>query len=94
MPVGSDLLPSGGAILGSVPALRRLRRLRGMTQQELAAAAGVHVDTIHDLERGAAREPRPTTMRRIAQALGVGIGDVDEFVVEREPPAPRAPARS
>jgi transcriptional regulator with XRE-family HTH domain len=65
-----------------VPALRHLRRLRGLTQEELAAAAGVSAETISFLERGA-REPRPHTMRRIAQALGVRIQDVTEFATER-----------
>ena len=65
-----------------MPPLRQLRRLKGWTQQELADAAGLALDTISDLERGA-REPRPHTMRRIAQALGVRIQDITEFVQER-----------
>lgn len=70
-----------------MPALRRLRRLKGWTQQQLAEAAGVTLGTISDLERGA-REPRPGTMARIAKALGVRIPDVDEFVAERPGPGP------
>lgn len=86
----TEPLPGEAAILAPVPPLRRLRRLKGWTQQELADAAGVHVDTIHDLESGAAREPRPGTMRRIATALGVPIRQVDEFA-EEPPPQPPAP---
>jgi transcriptional regulator with XRE-family HTH domain len=56
-----------------------LRRLQGLTQQELAEAAGVSLGTVNRLERGV-REPRPGTMRRIAAVLGVKIADVDEFV--------------
>ena len=70
------------AILGPVPPLRRLRRLKGWTQEQLAQAAGVSPYTIAYLERGS-REPRPGTMARIARALGVRITDVDEFVEER-----------
>jgi transcriptional regulator with XRE-family HTH domain len=88
------MLPEDAATIGPVPALRHLRRLKGWTQQELADAAGVALDTISDLERGA-REPRPHTMRRIAQALGVRIQDITEFVQERpkderEDPTPPA----
>lgn len=61
-----------------MPPLRRLRRLKGWTQRQLADAAGVGLATVNRLERGL-REPRPGTMVRLAQALGVKIGDVDEF---------------
>jgi transcriptional regulator with XRE-family HTH domain len=82
-----------------VPPLRQLRRLKGWTQRELAAAAGMGVATIQRLERGE-REPRPGTMRRIAEALGVRIGSVDEFAAPRPErpqgegdPPPAAPPR-
>jgi transcriptional regulator with XRE-family HTH domain len=65
-----------------VPPLRRLRRLRGWTQGELAEAAGVGRATITRLERGL-REPRPGTMARIARALGVEIRQIDEFREDR-----------
>ncbi|HXI16530.1 MAG TPA: helix-turn-helix transcriptional regulator [Chloroflexota bacterium] len=68
------------AILAEMERLRRLRRLKGWTQERLAAEAGVHISTIHDLETGAGREPRPDTMRLIAEALGVPISEVREFV--------------
>jgi transcriptional regulator with XRE-family HTH domain len=53
-----------------------------MTQEDLAAAAGVSVGTISRLEKGL-RPPRPHTMREIARVLGVRIGDIDEFAEER-----------
>ena len=68
-----------------MPPLRHLRRLKGWTQQELADAARVSLDTISDLERGQ-REARPHTMRRIAAALGVAIRSIDEFVAQRPRP--------
>jgi transcriptional regulator with XRE-family HTH domain len=64
--------------------LRILRRRRGWTQQQLAAAAGVGEATIARLEAGRA-EARPSTMTRIAQALGVRIVDVDEFADDQKP---------
>jgi DNA-binding XRE family transcriptional regulator len=83
-------IPGEAAILAAVPPLRRLRRLKGWTQEELAKAAGVSSFTVAYLERGA-REPRPGTMARIAKALGVRITEIDEFVEERPPQPPAAP---
>ena len=75
--------PGDGATLPApVPPLRRLRRLKGMTQRQLAEAAGVGIATVNRLERGL-REARPGTMARIARSLGVKIADVDEFAEER-----------
>jgi transcriptional regulator with XRE-family HTH domain len=73
------------AILAVVPPLRALRRLKGMTQEDLAGAAGVSVGTISRLEKGH-RPPRPHTMLRIARVLGVPIARVDEFVEPRPRP--------
>ena len=57
--------------------LRDLRRSRGLTQQALADAAGltnVHVSRLERGSRGAGI--RHETLRRLAQALGVGIDDL------------------
>jgi transcriptional regulator with XRE-family HTH domain len=62
-----------------------LRRLKGMTQEDLAAAAGVSAGTISRLEQGH-RPPRPHTMLRIARVLGVPIARVHEFVEARPRP--------
>jgi transcriptional regulator with XRE-family HTH domain len=51
-------------------ALRELRRLRGLTQVELAARAGVDQSTISSFETGPAN-PTPETVRAIARALNV-----------------------
>ena len=50
--------------------LRQARQQAAMSQQELSVAAGVRQATISQLEIGATRA-RPTTVRRLAQALGV-----------------------
>ena len=61
-----------------MPALRELRLGRLWTQRELARAAGVAHKTVVDLELGRV-EPQLKTMRKLAAALGVEPGEVDEF---------------
>jgi tetratricopeptide (TPR) repeat protein/transcriptional regulator with XRE-family HTH domain len=51
--------------------LRELRVRAGLTQQELAAAAGLGLRTVSDLERGVAALPQQETGRRLAGALGL-----------------------
>ena len=50
--------------------LRRLRRARAFTQEELSRISGVSRDTISALEAGK-REAQPRTIRRLAGALNV-----------------------
>ena len=50
--------------------LRRLRRARAFTQEELSRISGVSRDTISALETGK-REAQPRTIRRLADALNV-----------------------
>ncbi|NJQ02503.1 helix-turn-helix domain-containing protein [Streptomyces zingiberis] len=49
--------------------IRALREFRDVTQEELAARSGIHVDTIRKLEQGQRRSARLTTLRAIAAAL-------------------------
>jgi transcriptional regulator with XRE-family HTH domain len=51
-------------------ALKEWRLSRAMTQIELAAAAGLQPSTLIDIERGK-RLPRPSTLRKLATALGL-----------------------
>jgi transcriptional regulator with XRE-family HTH domain len=51
--------------------LKRLRRAQTLTQLELAEKSGVAQSTIVSLERGDRKEPRPATLRKLSQALGV-----------------------
>src|SRR5947209_1544560 len=55
--------------------LRELRVAAGLTQEELAAAAGVSIRGISDLERGINVAPRPYTLRRLADALQLSPQD-------------------
>jgi tetratricopeptide (TPR) repeat protein/transcriptional regulator with XRE-family HTH domain len=52
--------------------LRRYRLAAGLTQEELAAAAGLSPAAISTLERGARRTPRKETVALIAEALRLG----------------------
>lgn len=52
--------------------LREIRLGQALTQEELAEGAELAPDVISRLETGR-RNPRPTTVRKLAGALGVGV---------------------
>lgn len=58
--------------------LRVMRAERGMTQEELAAASGVSVDSIGSYER-AASAPLLETTCKLAEALGCTPNDLCGF---------------
>jgi transcriptional regulator with XRE-family HTH domain len=51
--------------------LRRLRKERGLTQEELAERAAVSVDLVKKLEQGRRQSARLTSLTSLATALGV-----------------------
>jgi transcriptional regulator with XRE-family HTH domain len=55
--------------------LKELRRNAGVSQDDLARAADVHPTMVGRLERGS-REPRLTTVLRLAAGLGVEPGEL------------------
>jgi transcriptional regulator with XRE-family HTH domain len=57
--------------------IKRLRDARALTQEELAKKVGITVTALSRIERNQA-EPRATTRRKLAQALGVGPADLVE----------------
>src|SRR5262249_24256024 len=57
--------------VGFAAVLRAHRRAAGLTQQELAARAGVGVRTVRELERGRATRPQRGTVELLADALGL-----------------------
>lgn len=59
--------------------LRRLRLERNQTQEDLAYSAGITVAGLARIERGQAN-PRWTTVRSIASALDIGMGELGEAV--------------
>ena len=62
-----------------------LRKAAGLTQQDLAQAAGLSVSIVVKLEIGKTADPRASTLRALARALGVTVNDL----LGDEPSAPR-----
>lgn len=58
--------------------LRSERRRAALTQEELAKRAGVGVATIARIEGGDIEEPRVSTLRKLAEALGMEPRDLLE----------------
>lgn len=58
-------------------ALRILRERQGFSQADLAAALGVAASTVSSWERGV-RVPSLPVLAGVAEALGLGLGDLDE----------------
>jgi transcriptional regulator with XRE-family HTH domain len=57
--------------------LKEERTLKGWSQRDLAQESGTNVDTISGIERGQ-HEPRPSTLRKLAAALGIQVRDLFE----------------
>lgn len=56
--------------------LRALRKVRGITQQQLAGAAGLSISALARLEHGEDPNPRLATLQALAKALGVKVADL------------------
>jgi transcriptional regulator with XRE-family HTH domain len=59
--------------------LRRLRLATGLTQEELAARAGLSAGAIGALERGLRRTPQRETLALLADALGLAAPERAQF---------------
>lgn len=55
--------------------IRIARKKKGVTQEEVAARAGIHVSTLGRIERGESNAPLQT-LNKIAQAIGVKPKDL------------------
>ncbi len=64
-------------------AIRQLREKQGTTQEDLAHAAGVTTGTLSLIERGHAN-PTWSTVKGIAEALGISMGDLARQADELE----------
>jgi DNA-binding SARP family transcriptional activator/Tfp pilus assembly protein PilF/DNA-binding XRE family transcriptional regulator len=52
--------------------LRERRQRAGLTQQEVAARAGLSLRALRDIEQGRVRRPRAASVRRLAAVVGTG----------------------
>jgi transcriptional regulator with XRE-family HTH domain len=59
--------------------LRRIRIAVRLTQEEVAAEAGLSVRSLREIERGNVRYPRPDSARRLAVALGLDDAQRTQF---------------
>lgn len=69
--------------------LREHRTALGLSTRAVAAESGVDMATIVRLEQGAFAEPKPDTLRGVAEALGVSLADVfalADYVIPDELP--------
>ncbi|MBA3517232.1 MAG: tetratricopeptide repeat protein, partial [Rhizobiales bacterium] len=71
--------------------LRRCRVAAALSQEGLAARAGLSVRGISDLERGVRRTPRLETVRLLADAFGLSSDDRAALLAAARPPAAVAP---
>jgi putative transcriptional regulator len=67
--------------------LKAIRLRHGLSQVDLSKRSGVAQNTISDIETGR-RNPRPSTLRKLAKALDVVVGD---FYPETSGPKATAP---
>lgn len=63
------------SINGTLHPLAAWRKSVGLTQSELAAAAGIRPATVSDIESGKI-DPRLSTLKALAKALKLGIEDI------------------
>ena len=64
-------MPTMAAVKIDGTKLKNLREGRFISREELAEKVGSHRDHIGRLERGEIANPRMTTIRNLAEALGV-----------------------
>ncbi|GIW69053.1 MAG: hypothetical protein KatS3mg100_547 [Candidatus Parcubacteria bacterium] len=56
--------------------IKKYRDKLGISQDKLSKLAGVTLHTIAKIETGSTPDPRVETLRKIADALGVGVDDL------------------
>lgn len=58
-------------------AVKEVRISRGLTQEQVSAASGLHPTYISDIERGA-RNPSWVAMTRLAEGIGVPLSEIGQ----------------
>lgn len=56
--------------------IRRIRQAKGMSQDRLSKKADLALNTIVKVETGKNPNPTVETLKKIAKALGVSVGDL------------------
>jgi transcriptional regulator with XRE-family HTH domain/predicted ATPase len=89
-PPGAGAMPAADVESGQFPQraepsqfgllLLGYRRAAGLTQEELASKAGIHVRTLRNLERGSARGAQHRSAEALCEALGLAEGQRTEFL--------------
>jgi transcriptional regulator with XRE-family HTH domain len=59
--------------------VRRLREQRGMTQEQLADASGLHLDHVNKIENRL-REPKVATISKLAKGLKLSVSGLFEGI--------------
>jgi transcriptional regulator with XRE-family HTH domain len=80
-------VPTAELLMPLKDRLRELRTAAGLTQQTLAVKAGLSVSVVAHIESGRIPDPRLSTLRALAKALGASL---DELAGEDEGAAPPA----
>ena len=62
--------------------LQQLRKQKGLTQEELAKAAGVSVSTLHKFETGTATNMNVTNLMALLRQVGL-LGRIDDLIPEQ-----------
>src|SRR5687768_89991 len=75
------------AVTSFADLLRHLRTSAALSQEELAIRSGLSLRGISDLERGVRRAPHLTTVRVLADALGLGKAERQALLVAARPGA-------
>lgn len=71
--------------------IREFARDRGLTAEELARKAGINYSALKNLWQGRTLDPKYSTLRAIARALGVTVEQL-EVPSEENEPGPFVPA--
>jgi transcriptional regulator with XRE-family HTH domain len=83
-----------GALMSIAEKLLELREAAGLSQQDLAVAAGLSVSVVSKIEQGTNTDPRLNTLKALARALNVGIDVLAELdQPDAEEPKPRRKRR-
>jgi transcriptional regulator with XRE-family HTH domain len=81
------VLPKGNEGGGETSRLRQLRKERDLSQKQLAKLAGMHTNSVANLERGISKEVTTEHANALAAALHVQPSDL-ELVIRPEGPTP------